>query len=550
MRLKDYVGIGTVILISAVAGILILGTDPKPPASVDHGHDHGDEAHVDHRPAAKAHEVHGHEGHNHEPGEHSDHDDHEGHDHEPGEHSGHEDHEESATGPHGGKLLKEGRFEVEVSIFEEGVPPRFRIYCYEDEKPVDPKEVNLSVESIRLGDRVTRFKFEPRGNYLHSDTVVEEPHSFDVKLVAEHRGKTYHWEYSQIEARVHLPVEVAKRVGIRVDTVGPAQIRSVLELPGEIALNADQVCHVVPRVSGVIAEARKNLGDTVKAGEVIAVIDSRELADAKSRYLVRLKREELARINYDRLKNLWEKKVTPEKDFLEARKTFEEEKIERVAAAQKLRALGLSDADLEDLRKNPNAPMTVYELRAPVDGVVITKHMSKGEWVGEKADILSIADLSKVWVDITVYANFLDAVRVGQRVAVKSDSTDLEARGVVSYVGPLVSEGSRTAKARVVLDNPHRRWKPGMFVTVKVVRKEGRAPLAVKTEAVQTLDRFGPVVFVRYGDYFEARPVELGLKDSQNVEVLRGLSPGEKYASARSFMLKSELGIEGVSHTH
>jgi cobalt-zinc-cadmium efflux system membrane fusion protein len=455
-----------------------------------------------------------------------------------------------AKGPHGGRLLKDDHFSLEVSIVEDGVPPRFRVYCFEEGKPVNPKEVNLSIELKRLGNRITRFKFVPVAEFLHSDTVVKEPHSFNVTVLAEHHGKTHHWEYSQVEARVGISPDVAKTVGIRVETAGPTKIRSVLNLPGEVALNADRVCHVVPLISGLIAESRKNLGDVVREGEVIAVLDSRELADAKSSYLVHLKREELARINFDRIRNLWERKVSPEKEFLDARKAFEEEKIERLAAVQKLRALGLSKDDLENLRKNPDGPMTRYELRAPFDGVVIEKHMSKGEWVDDKADILCVADLATVWVDITVYANDLDAVRLGQHVTVKSDSTDLQASGKVSYVGPLVGEESRTAKARVVIDNRKGRWRPGMFVSVQLIREEKQVPVAVKAEAIQTLDRFGPSVFVRHGNQFEARPVELGRTDSRHVEVLKGLASGEQYASAKSFILKSELGKAGISHAH
>ncbi|GEM_PF-12749 len=629
MRLKNYVGIGIVILITAVVGFLILSTDPKPSSSSIHGHgcghDHGhDEGnHVDPHTAGGSHEKDAHKGHDHGGGSHvagltedgpqedahkghdhghdhggaspgaghtedgsqedahkgHDHDhgsashvdrhteagpqnkddhkghDHEGHDHKGHDHdtpadSGHHDHGEVAEGPHGGKLLKDDHFALEVSIVEDGVPPRFRAYWYEEGKPVDPKEVKLSIALKRLGGRVTRFKFVPTGDFLYSDTVVEEPHSFNAKVIAEYRGKEYRWEYSQTEARVGITADAAKTVGIRVETAGPAQIRSVLNLPGEVVLNADRMCHVVPRISGLIAESRKNLGDSVREGEVIAVLDSRELADAKSSYLVHLKREELARINFDRIKNLWERKVSPEKEFLDAQKTFEEERIERLAAAHKLRALSLSKADLEDLRKKPDGPMTRYELRAPVDGVVIAKHMSKGEWVGDKADILSIADLSTVWVDITVYADKLDVVRVGQHVTVKSDSTELEASGTVSYIGPLVGEESRTAMARVVIDNPKGRWRPGMFVSATLVREDDRVPVAVRPEAIQTLDRLGPSVFVRFGDQFEARPVELGRADSQYVEVLEGLAPGEKYASAKSFILKSELGKAGISHTH
>jgi cobalt-zinc-cadmium efflux system membrane fusion protein len=441
-------------------------------------------------------------------------------------------------------------FSLELVIYEKNEPPKFRVYCFEDGKAIDPSDVTVSVELRRLGGRVTHYRFQPRGRYLQSDTVVEEPHSFDAHVAAEHDGKPYLWQFSQVEARVKVSSETAEKIGLEVLSAGPTRIESKLEFPGEIALNADRVCHVVPRVSGVVTEARKKLGDVVKEGDIVAVLESRELATARSRYLVHLKREELARINFDRLKKLWEKKVSPEKDFLDSQKAFEEAKIERLAAAQKLMALGLSQSHLESLRKTPDGPMAHYELRAPFDGVVITKHMSKGEWVDEKAEILCIADLSTVWVDIIVYADHLDAVQLGQKVVVRSDATKREASGVVSYVGPLVGSQSRTTRARVVIDNPDGKWRPGMFVTVKLMQETGLVPVAVRTDAVQTLDHLGSVVFVRYGDQFEARPVQLGRSDLRNIEIRTGLEQGEKYAAANSFILKSQLGTEGLSHSH
>lgn len=526
MRTKDYIGMGTVVLVSIVVGFLMLGTEPRPSASTDPGHGHG---HGGVSPNKGHDRDHGH-------GEKA--------------HSGHDDHHDWGKGPHGGRLFKDGHFNVEVVIFEEGVPPRFRVYGYHSGKPVDPKAFSASIALKRLGDRITQYQFEPKGDFLYSDTIVEEPHSFDAKVIAEHQGKNYTWEFSQIEARAELIPEVTDTMGIRVETAGSGRIRSVLDLPGQVALNTDRVSRVIARVSGVVSEYRKNLGDRVSAGQTVAIIESRELADAASRFLVHLNREKLAQINFDRTERLWKDKVSPEKEFLDAEKAFQEARIERLAAEQKLRALGLSEKHLRALTENPEASMTDYALKAPFDGVVITKHVSEGQWVEEKADILRIADLSTVWVDITVYSDDLDTVREGQKATVRFGSTDLSTDGIVSYVGPLVGEKSRTAKARVVIDNPQGRWRPGMFVSVQLVKEETIVPVVVNPEAIQTLERFGDAVFFRYGNHFEVRPITLGRADSEHVEVLKGLSPGEKYASTNSFLVKAELAKSGLSHTH
>ncbi len=124
------------------------------------------------------------------------------------------------------------------------------------------------------------------------------------------------------------------------------------------------------------------------------------------------------------------------------------------SAERKLKALGLSENEINSLTKEDNIDLTHYIIRAPFDGVVIRKHLSLGEWVKEDAEIYLVADLSTVWVDIIVYAKDLSSIHIGQDATVKTDSNEIEGVGKVSYVGPLVGEESRTAKARVVLPNP------------------------------------------------------------------------------------------------
>ncbi|WDT77800.1 MAG: efflux RND transporter periplasmic adaptor subunit (plasmid) [Candidatus Manganitrophus sp.] len=194
------------------------------------------------------------------------------------EEKGHDD-EAAAKGPHGGRLLSDGDFQIELTIYERGVPPQFRAYAYEKGKPIDPSEVQLTVALHRLGGRVDEIRFQKEGDFLRGDKTVEEPHSFDVKISAERKGQTHRWEYSQVEGRVEMAPEAAKAAGIEIETAGPVRMKTVLDLPGEIVLNKNKVAHVVPRLSGVVTEVRKNLGEKVKKGELIAVIDSRELAE-------------------------------------------------------------------------------------------------------------------------------------------------------------------------------------------------------------------------------------------------------------------------------
>jgi len=211
--------------------------------------------------------------------------------------------------------------------------------------------------------------------------------------------------------------------------------------------------------------------------------------------------------------------------------------------------LGLSEAEINALANGNDSDLTHYYIRAPFDGVVVRKHLSLGEWVKEDAEIYIIADLSTVWVDITVYAKDLDSVRLGQEASVSTDSNTLTGVGRVSYVGPLVGEDSRTAKARLVLPNSEGRWRPGMFAKVELVQHNESPPTVVRSEAIQTY-RDRPCVFVQHDDQYEACPVTIGSTDGKFTEIVKGLSAGERYVSKNSYVLKAELGKTGMSHSH
>ena len=127
----------------------------------------------------------------------------------------------------------------------------------------------------------------------------------------------------------------------------------------------------------------------------------------------------------------------------------------------------------------------------------------------EDAEIFTIADVSTVWAQITVYAKDLDVLRLGEKATVRSTAIDVEGEGTISYISALIGVQTRTATARVVLDNKDGRWRPGMFVTAELAIEEIQVPVAVSADAIQTLDDW-TVVFGRYGQYFEARPLEAG----------------------------------------
>ncbi len=202
------------------------------------------------------------------------HDEH-GHDHDA--HGGHEAAEaEVAKGLHGGRLLSDGDFATEVTIFERGVPPEFRVFLYEKGQPIDASAAKVTIELNRFGGRVDKIGFAKRQDYLLGDMKVVEPHSFDVKVMVERGGKTSHWEYDSYEGRTTMTPDAVKNSGIAIETSGPAKIKTALKVNGRVVPNEDHMTHVIPRYPGVVKKVRKRLGDAVAKDEVMAVVESNE----------------------------------------------------------------------------------------------------------------------------------------------------------------------------------------------------------------------------------------------------------------------------------
>jgi membrane fusion protein, heavy metal efflux system len=193
----------------------------------------------------------------------------------------HHGHEESATaevekGPHGGRLLQDGNFTVELAIFEQGVPPEFRAWFTSAGKPVAPGAVKLEVELKRPGGAVDRFTFTPEGDYARGSAEVAEPHSFDYSILAEHAGISHLWEFAAPEMQSTISAAAATRAGVVVEAVGPATIVDSLVVYGQVKLNANKIARAVPRFAGIVREARKAIGDTVSAGEVVALVETNQ----------------------------------------------------------------------------------------------------------------------------------------------------------------------------------------------------------------------------------------------------------------------------------
>jgi membrane fusion protein, heavy metal efflux system len=195
-----------------------------------------------------------------------------------------------------------------------------------------------------------------------------------------------------------------------------------------------------------------------------------------------------------------------------------------------------------------NQSLTTYDLKAPIGGTVIDRQVSLGEYVSEQKPAFVVADLSTIWVDISVYRQDLGRVRIGDEVLIDPEDGRGEIRGTISYLAPVGVSETQTALARVTLANGNGRLRPGLFVTARLLLVARSVAVAVRSGAIQTLDN-RTVVFVREeDDKIEARPVALGASDPNFVEIKAGLSAGERYVAENSFVVKAEMGKGEAEH--
>jgi membrane fusion protein, heavy metal efflux system len=187
-----------------------------------------------------------------------------------------------------------------------------------------------------------------------------------------------------------------------------------------------------------------------------------------------------------------------------------------------------------------NQSLTTYDLKGPISGTIIERQISLGEYASEQKPAFVVADLSTIWVELSVYRHDFKRVRIGDEVVIDPDDGGGDVKATISYVSPVGASDTQTALARAVLTNPDGRLRPGLFVTARLVLAKRNAGVAVRVNAIQTLEN-KTVVFVREGDKIEARPVLIGESDAQHAEVKSGLSEGERYVVENSFVVKAEM---------
>ncbi|MFQ5481028.1 MAG: efflux RND transporter periplasmic adaptor subunit [Thermodesulfobacteriota bacterium] len=309
---------------------------------------------------------------------------------------------------------------------------------------------------------------------------------------------------------------------------------------GLVSVDETRIAHVGPRIAGRAVEVNANLGDFVKKGRALAIIDSTEIGEAQSQYLKAGTNFVIAEKSYERAKIILKGKVISTGEFQRREGRYLSAKTELKATEDRLHILGMSDVEIAAIGKEHtiNSRVAIY---APLSGKVIERHLTLGEVVEPVKSIYTIADLTNLWVLAEVPERDIPRIKKGQDVAVSVLPYPKKVfPGVVTYVSDLIDADTRMVKVRAEVDNSDGLLKPGMFATVSISAPETDGVLVVPEGAVQR-DGKSMIVFVKRGaSSFEKRTVELGPSSGGFHPVISGLVEGETIVTKGAFTLKSE----------
>jgi cobalt-zinc-cadmium efflux system membrane fusion protein len=363
----------------------------------------------------------------------------------------------------------------------------------------------------------------------------------------EHGRKTYQCDECRYEVGVaRVPRSLRDDGLLKTAVATRRKLEAPLDLTGEIRFDERHVTHVAPSTEARVRSVRVSLGDRVAAGAPLVVLESVALGDAQGQYLEAKGALELARKAAERAEGLRQEQIASEKEWLQARQERDAAEIRARAAGERLLRLGLSPADLEAVSGRAGGAAGTVVLRAPAAGVVLEMHAVPGELVKPDQSILTVGDLSDLWIWADLYEDQLGRVLAhqgkGLRASVSVKAFPGEAfPGTVDFVAPTMDEKTRTVKARIGVRNPGGRLRAGMFADVRLYLPGDVEGLAVPRASVLS-DEGRSFVFVQVEEeYFLRRPVETGRAGLDWVEITRGLEAGKTVAADGAFLLKSDV---------
>lgn len=304
---------------------------------------------------------------------------------------------------------------------------------------------------------------EGEHGHEHGEEGHKDEHGHEEKGHEEHEGEEEHGDATTISA------EAAKNLQIEVMQVGSGVVQETITLTGNITLNQNKTANIKARFPGIVRAVKKNVGDNVQAGEVLAMVES-------------------------------------------------------------------------------NESMLQYPVKSPISGVVLVRDTNVNDVAGENS-MFTVTDLSEVWAEFFIFQKDLAKVQQGQKVNISSVDGELRTESTVTNLLPITEASSQTIVARVNVPNPEGKWRSGMGINANVVLSELQVPIVVRTEAIQRFED-NDVVFIKQGDQYSARIVEVGRSDPSFTEIKSGLELYEMYVAKNSFVVKADIGKASAEHSH
>ncbi|MBN2725432.1 MAG: efflux RND transporter periplasmic adaptor subunit [Deltaproteobacteria bacterium] len=330
-----------------------------------------------------------------------------------------------------------------------------------------------------------------------------------------------------------------KNAHLEIVAADPRDLKITFDVQGEFTQGADSISKIVPRVGGLLKEFKKKEGDKISKGEIIAILESRELGDAKLKYIEMTGKVGHSWTKVSREKSLVDKKISSKENYLAAQAAYDRLRIELEVARQKLMMLGITAKEIKGLLKN-RKNLTTYYLKSPLDGKVTKRQGSPGEMISGEKEIYTITDLSMVKFEARVSVGYIDGIKVGDEVSIFNGKLKEVSKGIVDYISPSVDTTSRTVLVRVKVKNISGRWRPGLCGLATFISKTVKADVAVPVEALHDLAGKSVVFSEKARGVFEMHTVIPGKRDSKYVQIMHGLSAGKKVVTKNSIFVKSE----------
>lgn len=380
--------------------------------------------------------------------------------------------------------------------------------------------------------------------WLSSKKTESEGRGYDEGN-AEQSDKDSSEEGHAEEGEIQLTSQQMVEQGLKVAVASTGLVEKLTTLPGKLVVNTDQQAHISPNFSGYIEQVNVALGQSVQKGQTLAVLIVPELIDQQANLRMAQVNLDLARKDYQREQQLWSQGISAKQDYQRAENAYRQAQITVQSSQARLNALGASG--------NNNGR---FLIKAPISGVISKKDIVVGENVQLADQLFVIENLKDLWLEFNLPNTSNIHLQAGQILNFKTNGSDQNYQAKVQTLNPQADLQTGRLQVRAKVTTQADVLRPNVLVNVFVTDAQAKTALRVQKKALQQVEG-KPVVFVIESEekglvHLKAQPIEVGVssQDGQWLEVISGLTEGQKYIADGSFLLKSELEKDEAGHGH